>query len=221
MSTDLPTRDLRAERHVATISVLNLASAITMAVFAAMTLFGTVGTSDPNEDAYYVFGAVFFAMLGGVNALLWRGLPQHSSTAWVMQLIVGVVALPGVPLGTLWGAYVLWALLRPRGRRLFTAEYRRALLAEPAAEKVRPHRVAVALCVAVGVLVALAGLFTARQELALLVDEQATTARLEHDAMVDEAIERIREDGEPFDLAPEDTDALLERIREARDSADP
>ena len=208
-----PTRDLSAERHLATISVLNLASAITMAVFAAMTLFGVVGTTDPNEKAFYVFGAIFFAMLGGVNALLWRGLPHHSPSARVMQVVVGFVALPGVPLGTLWGAYVLWALLRPRGARLFTAEYRKALLAEPSAQKARPHRVAVALCVTVGVLVALAGLFTARQELAVLLDQQESAARLEHDAMVDEAIERIREDGEPVDLSPADTDALLERLR--------
>lgn len=162
--------DLEAQRHVATISALNLACGLTMAVFAGLMLFAILGATEDAERTYYLFASIFFALLGAVNGILWRGLNQLSPTARLIQLAVGVVSLAGFPLGTAWGVYVLWALLRPRGRRLFSLPYRRARLDEPVV--VRPYAWVVGIGVVVGLLVAVGGLLAASHELSMLLETQ-------------------------------------------------
>lgn len=191
-STD---RDLSAERHVATIAALNLASAIAMAVLAGLTLFGTIGSESRSEQSFYALAAGFFFLLGAANLVVWHGLPRFSLSAWFIQLAIGFVALPGFPLGTLWGAYVLWALLRSRGRRLFSAPYRRARLEHATEPKARPFVPIVVGTVILGTSVVALGFFTVRQELQMLL-EQEEAARRDRDSQIDDALEEMREDGE-------------------------
>lgn len=200
-----PTRNIAAERHVATIAVLNLASAICMAVLAAMTLLGVLGADEPALDEYYVLAAGFFLLLGAVNVVIWRGLREFSYAAWLVQMIVAVVALAGPPLGTAWGIYVLWSLVR--GRHLFEGPYASARRQDPPEERARPHKGAVITVIVLGLVIAFAGLFTARRELALLVqDEQELGQPTEEldEEQLRELLERLREEGEP---APGDGDS--------------
>lgn len=210
------TRDPSAERHVATLAALNLACGLTMALLAGLVLVSAVGSRDPHERMYLVFVAVFFALLGGVNGIVWRGLRLYSPSARLIQLAVGVVALAGPPLGTLWGAYVLWTLLRARGRALFTPEYQRLRVEQPLTPAPGAFRPVVAVGVVVGVLITGAGLFTARQEFALLLEAQRAEAEAVEEAALDEALDAWRLDNpDAFGLSPADTDAILDQIRDA------
>lgn len=144
------------ERHIATIGALNLACGLSMAVFSALTLLALVGATHPDLRTYLALVAVFFALLGGVNGILWLGLRARSPSARVVQILVGVAALPGLPLGTLWGGYVLWVLLRAPGKAAFASP-------RPAnAPRVEPFRGIVALGVTVALAVVVGGLFTSR-----------------------------------------------------------
>lgn len=196
-----PIRDLPAERHVATIGVLNLASAVTMTLLAGMTLLGVLGADEPALDEYYVLSGAFFLLLGAVNVVIWRGLKEFSRAAWLVQLIVGAVALAGFPLGTSWGGYALWALGRSRGRALFDPAYAAARRQDPPDSRARAHVPAVVVVVVVGVAIAIAGLFTARRELAVLVRQQQELEQPPAEELDEEQLrgllERLREEGEP------------------------
>lgn len=210
------TRDVSAERHVATLAALNLACGLTMGLLAGLMLVATVGSKDLNERAYLAFVSVFFALLGGVNGVIWRGLRLYSPSARLIQLAVGVVSLAGPPLGTAWGVYVLWTLLRARGRALFAPEYRKARFEQPLTPEPTAYRPVVAVGVVVGLLITGAGLFAAGQEFALLLEAQRAEAAAFEQGAIDAAIDAWRsEHADPFGLSPADTDAILEQIRDA------
>lgn len=197
----------RTQRHVATLAALNAACALAMAVIAALTLFAVVGATDPIERSFYLYATVFFALLGGVNGVIWRGLQQLSPTARLTQMAVAVVALVGFPLGTVWGAYALWVLVGSSGRKVFATEYREAHLAERA----RPYRAVVAAGVSLGIFVVLAGLFVVPQELVRLYEQ-------ERNASVGRFNDEADDDGWPTRGGPLDDVQII--INDGNDETD-
>lgn len=158
----------RTQRHVATLAALNAACALAMAGIAGLTLVAVVGSTDPTERSYYLYAMVFFALLGGVNGVIWRGLQQLSPTTRTVQIVVALVALVGFPLGTLWGAYALWVLLGDSARQIFSPEHRDAHQGKQA----RAYRAVVAVGVSLGLAVTMAGLFVVPREFVRLYEQE-------------------------------------------------
>jgi hypothetical protein len=76
----------------------------------AAWITGTVGV---------VLGAIFIlvglpSLIGGMGLLKYRGWAR------ILIIIVGVLSLPGLPIGTAYGIYAIWALLTPQAKALFT-----------------------------------------------------------------------------------------------------
>lgn len=109
-------RDVEAERHLATVAALDLALGALCLLFALPTLLVV-----PVVGAPAAFAALGLMLLAVVHLLLWRGLPARSPAARRTQLALAALAVPLVPLGTAWGAYVLGQLACARGRALFAA----------------------------------------------------------------------------------------------------
>ena len=64
-------------------------------------------------------GAVFFFAL-------WLAVERRLRTGRRVQLAAAIVLLPVVPVGSLWGSYVLWTLTRPASRAAFGLQRRAA-----------------------------------------------------------------------------------------------
>lgn len=88
------------------------------ALLAVTTLMGTgLLAGDLGAFAFLsglgVFLAIFLVILGLPGLILGFGLLQHRSWARPLGLILGFLNLFNFPLGTILGAYTLWALFQP------------------------------------------------------------------------------------------------------------
>ena len=101
-----------------------------MGVLAALLVFTLVfggGLISQDRTAIAITGLVG-AVVGGFVVLTYipgviagMGLLQFNNWARVLALVLGILNLPGIPLGTILGVYTLWALLDDESAELFTA----------------------------------------------------------------------------------------------------
>jgi hypothetical protein len=68
--------------------------------------------------AFIITGLVFLFMLPGIIAGV--GLLKYKAWARILAIILGLLNLPGFPIGTLVGVYTIWALLDTEAQALFT-----------------------------------------------------------------------------------------------------
>src|SRR5690349_19193914 len=85
---------------------LALSAAICFALAALAHLFGTRALV-PGNIRTMVVAAVFCAVYLRVGT----ALKENKPWARTAGIVLGVIALPGIPIGTLIGAYLLWCLL--------------------------------------------------------------------------------------------------------------
>lgn len=92
---------------------------------------GAAGVAAADDPAGGLFAGGFFAVILAVSLVLgilpslvagWGLLKRNEVGKWA-AIILGVLMLPGFPLGTAFGAWTLWALLSEEGAR----EYRMGL----------------------------------------------------------------------------------------------
>ena len=70
-----------------------------------------------------IFVAGLLALLSLPEILAGYGLLKRKNWGRILALILGVINLPGFPLGTFLGIYTLWALLDDEGQYLFNPAY--------------------------------------------------------------------------------------------------
>jgi hypothetical protein len=112
------------ETHFTVIAVLELIVSIPIAILGAAVFFGVVvgagfaesfgnapGIGALIASAGLFVGLVFIAMAvpGIVSAI---GLLQRQSWAKIWTIVAGALSLLNVPIGTLFGAYAIWAMTR-------------------------------------------------------------------------------------------------------------
>lgn len=71
------------------------------------------------QGAWALSGVAF--VLGVFSLRLGYGLAQRQRWARMGQIVFAALNLPGVPVGTIFGLYALWALLRPEAKAFFLA----------------------------------------------------------------------------------------------------
>ncbi|MBM4048231.1 MAG: hypothetical protein FJ279_24270 [Planctomycetes bacterium] len=114
--------------HVAILATLDVALGVLAIVGAAAFLILAPGKSQaiwPEHPDRVIKGAVAlsaFAFAVGVFAL-WLGYSLATRQRWARmgQIVFAAASLPGVPVGTVFGLYALWALLRPEAKAFFLA----------------------------------------------------------------------------------------------------
>ncbi len=151
-------RESSAERHVATVALFNAVSAIVMAAVCAWALAGLPTSVDDSEAALRLGLAAVAAANGVLNVVFWIGLRRHSRAVRIAQLGAAAASLFIVPLGTIWGAYVLWAIGRAAARDLFVRNEHSA-----PREDGRPYYVAIIVTVTIGIGVVTATLTRAHE----------------------------------------------------------
>lgn len=62
---------------------------------------------------------LFVIVMSGFEIYVGSKLQQYKSWARIVQIIFGVISLPGFPIGTALGAYFLWAMLNKDTTALF------------------------------------------------------------------------------------------------------
>jgi hypothetical protein len=116
--------------HVKTLGwiyILSGALSLGIALIAMVFIFGA-GLLSGDAKAAMVTSTVALgvgiclAVLSLPSILTGRGLLQHRPWARVAGIVLGVLSLPGFPVGTLIGAYALWVLLNDQ----VAAEFRGA-----------------------------------------------------------------------------------------------
>lgn len=99
-------------------------------MIAAIIGAATIGTSAEQGAAE---GAAIFAsvgLFGGIAIMAMSAfqivvgvkLKTYKSWARIVQIIFGIFALPGFPLGTAFGVYTLWAMFNQDTAVLFTED---------------------------------------------------------------------------------------------------
>lgn len=124
------------EQHIKILSVLfiifgilGLVAAVTILVLgagAAATILSQDTTPDGQTGAAAAGGcmtflAVFIGLLSVPNILAGWGLSKHKSWSRVLTIILGILALPSVPIGTALGIYALVVMFNDETKRLLTA----------------------------------------------------------------------------------------------------
>ncbi|ATB49016.1 hypothetical protein [Corallococcus macrosporus] len=84
---------------------------------------GTLPTADPEERALIVAVGMgvggCIGLLGLPGVITGLGLLKRKSWARTLTLVLGILAIPNVPLGTALGAYALWFYLQPGSDQVF------------------------------------------------------------------------------------------------------
>lgn len=75
----------------------------------AAALFASVG----------LVGGIFIAAMGAVQIFVGMKLQAKKPWARIVQIVLGVLALPGFPIGTAFGVYCLWAMTNKETADLF------------------------------------------------------------------------------------------------------
>jgi len=104
------------------INGLSLLAAVGVAVFMA-AVGGVVPSAQPEERALMVAAGALvggcLALLGLPGVLTGIGLLKRKAWARTVAFVLGILAIPNVPLGTLLGAYALWFYLQPGSDQVF------------------------------------------------------------------------------------------------------
>lgn len=118
------------ETHVKVLGWLYIilgAMGLLTALIVGLLMFGG-GLISGDQTAITVTGIValvvggFILLISAPGIVAGAGLLGFRPWARVLALILGVLNLPGFPVGTLLGVYTLWALLDPETTRLFNRE---------------------------------------------------------------------------------------------------
>ena len=108
--------------HVKTLGWIFIVSGllgVCVALFAGVIIFGAGLLSGDAKAAFAtsgvaVFIVAFFAVMSLPSILTGRGLLNRRPWARIVGIILGILSLPGFPIGTAIGAYALWVLLNDR-----------------------------------------------------------------------------------------------------------
>jgi hypothetical protein len=206
MATYHAVREGAAERHIATLALLNGVAGIVLALLAGWIIWSARGATEDDEVLLRLAVGATCLGLTLLNAGLSYGLQRFSSTARVIQIVVASLMVPLFPIGTVWGGYALWALVRRKGKAVFTSEaaFRRR---EVARRPPQPYYGAVMIAVTVGV-----GLVT----FSLLKSHELWLARKVRIAALHEASQRAAVDRSMQRLRDLSVDDLAEsRVRAA------
>lgn len=150
MATYHAAREWAAERHIATLALLNGVGAGVLLLVAGWLYWSSRQVSEYDEAVLRMALSTACVGTSFLNMGLAYGLSRFAPAARIIQAMAAVLSLPIAPFGTLWGGYALWALLRRSGRMVFTEEaaHRRR---EVAHRPPQPYYGAVILAVTVGV----------------------------------------------------------------------
>ena len=121
------------EQHVKIIGVLDIVFGALGVVgglfFMIMFLFFAPMIGASGEEGAAAGAAIFASIglaggiviiaMGAFEIIVGMKLQAHKSWARIVQIIFGVLALPGFPFGTALGAYYLWAMLNKDTTPLF------------------------------------------------------------------------------------------------------
>jgi len=116
------------KKHVAILATLDIVLGVLAIVGAAAFLVIAPAKSQaiwPEHPDRVIKGALAlsaFAFVVGVFAI-WLGYSLATRQRWARmgQIVFAAASLPGVPVGTVFGLYALWALLRPEAKAFFLA----------------------------------------------------------------------------------------------------
>jgi len=124
------------EQHIKVLSVLFVLFGILgivagIAIFAvgagtAATILSSDNSNDTRIGAAWVggcltFAAVLLGLLGIPNIIAGWGLSQRKSWARILTIILGVLALPHMPVGTALGIYAIIVMFNDETKTLLTA----------------------------------------------------------------------------------------------------
>lgn len=126
------------EQHVKIIGVIDIVFGILGVLGGILIivafLLGGAGIGASGEQGAGGAGAIVagVGLIGGLFAIAISGfqiyvgsrLQQYKSWARVVQIILGVISLPGFPVGTALGVYFLWAMLNEDTKQLFEQKQR-------------------------------------------------------------------------------------------------
>lgn len=108
--------------HVKTLGWIFIVSGllgICVALFAGVVIFGAGLLSGDAKAALATSGVAVFvvgmmAVMALPSILTGRGLLARRPWARIAGIVLGILSLPGFPVGTLIGAYALWVLFNDR-----------------------------------------------------------------------------------------------------------
>lgn len=118
----------RMDTHVKVLSWLYIilgAMGVLSALCIFILLFG-IGAASGDRTAVGVLGVIgvvaagFILMTSAPGIVAGIGLLRYQQWARILALVLGVLNLPGFPIGTLLGVYTIWALLDEESQPLFT-----------------------------------------------------------------------------------------------------
>jgi hypothetical protein len=124
------------EQHIKVLSVLFVLFGVLGVVFVVVIVIfgaGAVGSilvSDTSEEARAASGvigacftviAILFAALSIPSIIAGWGLSQRKSWARILTIILGVLALPHMPIGTALGIYAIIVMFNDETKTLLTA----------------------------------------------------------------------------------------------------
>jgi hypothetical protein len=113
--------------HVKTLGWIYIVSGllgVCVALFAGVVIFGAGLLSGDAKAALATSGVAVFvvamlAIMSLPSILTGRGLLNRRPWARIAGIILGILSLPGFPVGTLIGAYALWVLLNDQAAAEF------------------------------------------------------------------------------------------------------
>ena len=124
------------EQHVKIIGIIDIVFGVlgviggVFLMIAAMIGAAAIGTSaeqGTTEGAAIfasigLFGGIAIMAMSAFQIVVGVKLKAYKSWARIVQIIFGIFALPGFPIGTAFGVYTLWAMFNQDTAILFTED---------------------------------------------------------------------------------------------------
>lgn len=119
------------KKHVTTVAILQIVYGVVVNLIGALVIglvFNFVKQFVDDQIALNVLNyisipiAVWFLILGGLRIAGAIGLFYYRNWARILTLIMAGLGLMNIPLGTLLGVYIIWALVQPEAVKLFEEE---------------------------------------------------------------------------------------------------
>ena len=120
---------MRMKEHITVVGALRIGFSLIGLLSAAVVFAAVVGGGliSGDADAIRITGVVgtviggFVGILSVPGLLAGIGLLKRWSWARWLALVLGVLDLPVVPVGTLFGIYTIWVLVQDEAQQLLTS----------------------------------------------------------------------------------------------------